>query len=290
MLNAPAYGAIAHFFDARRGLATGIATTAGGFGGVLFPILLRFLLGENGVGFGWSCRILGFILLALCAAANLLIRTRLPPDNNGFTSVWPDLRIFRDKRFTLAAMGVFFMEFGLFVPLTYIVTYATAHSLSTSDSYLALSLLNAGSVFGRFLPGLLADKIGRFNVIILTIALCVITVLGLWLPAGSSRPLLLVFCILFGFASGSNIGLVPVCLGQFCTPHNYGRYYSTAQMLASFGTLTSVPIGGAILGNGDTDAGWLGLILFSGMSYVIALVCYSCARGFSVGWQPKVKF
>lgn len=296
MLNAPAYGAIAHFFDARRGLATGVATTAGGFGGIVFPLLLQFLLGEGGVGFGWSCRILGFILLALCTLANLFIRTRLPPlvkpegdISKKTNSVWPDFTIFRDKRYALSALGIFFMEFGLFVPLTYIVSYATAHGLSGADSTMVLALLNAGSVLGRFLPGLLADKVGRFNVIILTISLCVITVLGLWLPAGSSKPILIAFCVTFGFASGSNLGLVPVCLGQFCAPQDYGRYYSTAQMLASFGTLTSVPIGGALLGDGG-DTGWLGLILFSGMSYAIALGCYTFARGFSIGWKPWSKF
>lgn len=298
MINAPAYGAIAHFFDVRRGLATGVATTAGGVGGIVFPLLLQFLLGDKGVGFGWSCRIMGFILLGLCALANLLIRTRLPPlvvategqVNKKKGSVWPDFTIFRDKRFALSALGIFFMEFGLFVPLTYIVSYATAHGLSTSDSFMVLSLLNAGSVFGRFLPGLLADKIGRFNVIILTITLCVATVLGLWLPSGSSKATIIAFCVTFGFASGSNLGLVPVCLGQFCAPQDYGRYYSTAQMLASFGTLTSVPIGGALLRNGEGSTDWLGLILFSGFSYAVALACYTSARVLAVGWHPMAKF
>ncbi|EFY92585.1 MFS monocarboxylate transporter, putative [Metarhizium acridum CQMa 102] len=298
MLNAPAYGAIAHFFDVRRGLATGLATTAGGVGGIIFPLLLQFLLGDGGVGFGWSCRILGFILLGLCALANIFIRTRLPPQINGTdgeagkkrNSVWPDFTIFQDKRYALSALGIFFMEFGLFVPLTYIVSYAMAHGFDTSESFTVLSLLNAGSVFGRFLPGFLADKIGRFNVIILAISLCVATVLGLWLPSGSSRATVTAFCVMFGFASGSNLGLAPVCIGQFCAPQEYGRYLGTAQMLASFGTLTSVPIGGALLGGGQQSSGWLGLILFSGLSYVVALGCYASARVLATGWHPWVKF
>lgn len=295
MLNAPAYGAIAHYFDVRRGLATGIATTAGGVGGIVFPLLLQFLLGDDGVGFGWSCRILGFILLGLCALANVFIRTRLTPgadDEGGVEkkgSVWPDFAIFGDRRFALAAVGVFFMEYGLFVPLTYIVSYATSHGFDASDASILLSLLNAGSVLGRFLPGLLADIMGRFNVIIMTISLCAATVLGLWLPSAESRPMLIAFCVSFGFASGSNLGLVPVCLGQFCSPRDFGRYYTTAQMVASFGTLSSVPVGGALLGLGG-DTGWLALIVFSGLTYVVALVCYTMARVFAVGWQPWKKF
>ena len=298
MLNGPAYGAIAHFFDARRGLATGITTTAGGIGGIVFPLLLQFLLGENGVGFAWSCRILGFILAALCAVANLLIRVRTQTPSNSpgasfnknASSVWPDLTIFRDKRFALASLGMFFMEFGLFVPLTYIVSYAKAHGLSTTDSFTVLSLLNAGSVFGRFLPGLLADKIGRFNVIILSIALCAATVLGLWIPSGSSKAAIIGFAMTFGFASGSNLSLVAVCIGQLCALHNYGRFFSTALMFPSFATLASVPIGGALLGSGETRDDWLGLMLFAGLSYVIALGCFASARVLAVGWHPLAKF
>lgn len=288
LLNCPAYGAIAHFFNVRRGLATGIATTAGGIGGVIFPIILRELLPS--VGFAWSCRILAFIMLGLAIPANLFIRTRLPPSKHEkMQSVWPDFSVFKDPRFAFASLGIFFMEWGLFIPLTYIVSYAAAQGKDATDSYLLLSYLNAGSVLGRVLPGLLADKIGRFNVIILTIAMCVVTVLGIWLPSGTSNATLITFTVLFGFASGSNLGLVPVCIGQLCDHRRFGRLFSTAMMIASFGTLSSVPIGGALL-DIESGNGWTAVICFSGVSYSVALVCYTTARVLAVGWNPRTIF
>ncbi|KAK3290792.1 major facilitator superfamily domain-containing protein [Chaetomium fimeti] len=293
MLNSPAYGAIAHFFNARRGLATGIASTAGGVGGVIFPILLRELLPS--VGFGWSCRILAFIMLGLAIPSNLFIKTRLPPARGPdgrpkVQSVWPDFTVFKDARFAFASIGIFFMEWGLFIPLTYIVSFAAANGQDATESYLLLSYLNAGSVLGRLLPGVLADRFGRFNVIIVTIALCVITVLALWLPAGTSEAVLIVYAVLFGFASGSNLGLVPVCLGQLCDHRQYGRLFSTAMMVASFGTLSSVPIGGAILDSGSSDEAWRNLIIFAGVAYVVALGCYTTARVLAIGWSPRKIF
>ncbi|KAL2024974.1 hypothetical protein VTK56DRAFT_3673 [Thermocarpiscus australiensis] len=292
MLNCPAYGAIAHFFNVRRGLATGIASTAGGVGGVVFPVLLRALL--PGVGFAWSCRILALIMLGLAIPSNLFIRTRLPPAKGQdgrpkVQSVWPDLSVFKDARFALASIGIFFMEWGLFIPLTYIVSYAAAHGQEATESYLLLSYLNAGSVVGRALPGFMADRFGRFNVIIVTISLCVITVLALWLPARTSKPMLIAYSVLFGFASGSNLGLVPVCLGQLCDHRRYGRLYSTAMMVASFGTLSSVPIGGALL-DAESESGWTSLVIFSGVSYSVALICYAAARVLAVGWSPRKIF
>ncbi|KAK4153976.1 major facilitator superfamily domain-containing protein [Chaetomidium leptoderma] len=293
LLNSPAYGSIAHFFNARRGLATGIASTAGGVGGVVFPVLLRSLL--PGVGFAWSCRVLAFIMLGLAIPSNLFIKTRLTPAKGRdgrpkVQSVWPDFSVFKDARFAFASLGIFFMEWGLFVPLTFIVSFAVDHGQDATESYLLLAYLNAGSVLGRVLPGFLADRFGRFNIIIVTITLCIITTLALWLPAGTSEGLLIAYAVTFGFASGSNLGLVPVCLGQLCDHRRYGRLFSTAMMVASFGTLSSLPIGGVILDSGPSEEAWRNAIIFAGVSYIVALGCYTTARVLAVGWSPRVIF
>ncbi|KAI2615663.1 MFS general substrate transporter [Hypoxylon sp. NC1633] len=284
-LNVPSYGVIAHFFKRRRGLATGLASTAGSIGGIVFPVYLQAVLPR--LGFAWSTRIIGFVLLFLSAVANLLMRSRLPPSKHP-VRVLPDWALFRDLKFSLSCAGVWFMEWGLFTPLTYVVSYAAAHGQAATDAYILLTILSATSFVGRFLPGYLADRWGRFNVIVLTNLLCVASVLGLWLPAGSSRAMLLAFAAVFGFASGSNLGLYPVCVGQLCGARDYGRYFSTAMMVGSFGTLTSLPIAGALLGVGSTpEQGWTALILFSALSYAIAMSCFLGARVLAVSWRVK---
>lgn len=294
LLNAPAYGAIAHYFNEKRGFATGIATTGGGVCGTIFPLFLQSLLGDNGVGFPWTCRIMGFILFGLCIPANLLIKSRKTlrsrHKNMGCRSIWPELRVFRDSRFALAAVGYFFMEWGLFVPVTYMMSYATSHGIGFFEASVLLSVFNASSVLGRFIPGVLADYFGRFNLIISTIGLCATSVLCIWLPITSSKQAFTAFCVVFGFASGSNLSLLPVCLGQLCELENYARYYATAAMAASFGTLSGVPLGGAFLGIGGQSTGWTALIMLSGISYFVSFACYVLARVVAVGWSPTAKF
>jgi MFS family permease len=295
LLNVPAYGAIAHFFRVRRGLATGVASTAGSIGGVVFPLLLQALIPK--LGFAWSTRIVGFILLGLSIPANILIRSRLPPSTR-VASVMPDWTIFKDLRFTLCCAGTWFMEWGIFIPLTYIVSFAVYRGQDATSAYTLLSLLNAGSFFGRVLPGFLADKIGRFNVIVITNALCLIVILGFWFPSVSpmvtehaSNVLIIVFSITFGFTSGSNIGLYPVCVGQLCNSRDYGRFFSTSLMVASFGTLTSVPIGGALLSVGSSrEQSWMALIGFAGLSYFVATSCFLGARVTAVSWRVNKVF
>ena len=186
------------------------------------------------IGFAWSARVLGFLLLALAVPANLFIKARLAPSKEPFRII-PDFTAYKNSSFGLCVAGIFLMEWGLFVALAYLSPYVTAHGQDVLFGFTINALLNVGSFFGRFIPGFLADRLGRFNVIIVTIALCAITVLALWLPAGDSVAIAVVFAITFGFASGTNLGLIPVCLSQLCRVEEYGRYYSAAFILASFG-------------------------------------------------------
>ena len=232
LLNTPSFATIAHWFKRRRGLATGVAATAGSIGGVVLPLILQDLIPK--IGYGWSVRVVGLLLLLLAVPTNLCIKARLPPSNQSM-GVVPDLTAFKNLSFALCSFGVFLMEWGLFVAIAYLSPYVTSHGQDVLFGFTINALLNAGSFFGRWMPGLLADHWGRFNVIIATIALCAITIFTLWLPSGDSKALVIVYALIFGFASGSNLGLIPVCLSQLCRVEDYGRYFAAAYTLASFG-------------------------------------------------------
>lgn len=229
----PAISAVGHFFLEKRGVATGIAATGGSVGGVVFPLTLESLFPK--IGFAWATRVVALICLILVITACVLIKSRLPKKPFSKENVLPDFRIFREPKFALTTAGIFFVEWGLFIPISYISSYALAQGVSDKFSYQLLAILNAGSFFGRWLPGFFADFLGRFNTLIATVALCLLCIVCLWLPAKGNVPLLIVYCALFGFASGSNISLTPVCIGQLCKTENYGRYYATAYTVVSFG-------------------------------------------------------
>ena len=67
---------------------------------------------------------------------------------------------------------------------------------------------------------------------VITVAMCLISVLAVWftssLENGSIIVQLIVFCVFFGFASGSNISLTPVCVGQLCETKVFGRWYGAS--------------------------------------------------------------
>lgn len=84
LLLTPSMGCVAHGFMERRGLASGIAFVGDGFGGVLFPLMIQSLLPQ--VGWEWSIRILGVVLLLLCSMNVTFCRSRIPPRKGAATT------------------------------------------------------------------------------------------------------------------------------------------------------------------------------------------------------------
>ncbi|RFU35277.1 hypothetical protein B7463_g1073, partial [Scytalidium lignicola] len=283
LLFTPCIAAVGHYFHRRRGTATGIAAGGGAMGGIVFPLMLQSLIPR--VGWTWSTRIIGFIFIFLCAMANLLVRSRLPPTKS---SPHPDLRILRDPAFAWTVLGVWFIEWGLFIPLTYLTSYALKEGFAQDLSYQILPILNAGSVFGRWLPGYYADKIGRYNTAIIAVLFTIFLIFAIWLPFGDIKGALILFSLLYGFASGSNISLTPVCVGQLCDTQDYGRYYATCYTIVSLGCLTGIPIAGQIL---VADGGkYWGLILWTGLCYVGSVIAFGVVRVLKGGWGLTVKY
>ena len=285
-----------------RGYATGVATTGGSVGGIIFPLIFQAAVPR--FGFGWAVRTIGFVALVFLTFGNLLIRGRPTPESASIASIKTgatkvrgakiDLKAFKSLKFSLTTAGVFLIEWGLFVPLTYITSYAIHLGMPEAFSYQLLVIMNVGSVFGRWLPGLVADRIGRFNTMCLTVTLCFLCTVGLWLPSNyvtgmvGRKTILIVFALFYGFGSGSGISLTPVCVGQICDVKEYGTKFGTCYFFVSFGTLTGIPIAGEIVTR--MDGAYTGLVAFTACSYVGALMFFAAARIVGAGSKLKTVY
>ncbi|UKZ74302.1 hypothetical protein TrVFT333_001964 [Trichoderma virens FT-333] len=270
---------LGHWFKARRGFATGLASTAGGIGGIVFPLMLTALFER--IGFGWATRVLALICLVCGLIGICLVRSRLPPAKNA--TAHPDFRIFRQIPFLLTTLGVFLLEFSLFIPLTYIATYAQDRGFDDAFAYHLLPIMNAGSVIGRALPGYYADVVGAFNVCLFSVVLSLVSCLCVWLPLGHTKAGIIIFSLLFGFGSGNSIAIAPVCIGRMCKTQEYGRYYATTYTVVSFACLIGIPIAGSIV---QADGGsYTGLIIFTSCIYVGSAILLMLAKTWQLGWK-----
>ncbi len=273
-----------HWFFKGRGIATGIVTSAGPLGGIIFPVMFQQL--EPRLGFGWTVRSIAFICLAMGGIAMCLMRTRLPSSH---AIKWnANFKIFTDIRFLWTIGAMFSIEFACLIPSAYITTYALSKGVDSSLAYQQLAIMNAAQVPGRAVPGWLADRWGRFNVMILSSLPCAIIILAVWLPADGAAAIT-AFSVLFGFLSGTANSLTPVCISQLCKTEDYGSKYGTAYLFLSPATLIGIPVAGAVLRSQD-GLNFSGLILLCGLVYLTSAVLFTLARISGAGWKIKKVF
>lgn len=213
----PAIAAVSRYFHKNKGLAMGITVGGSSLGGVIWPIAINELLNKDGVGFGWTLRAVGFIMLPLLGIAVLTVSMppKAPNDQENAhehqhreagdseqkrDKIGHVARIVKNTTFLLLCGGLAICYLGMFSPFFYVTSYAESLGHSTSFSFYLISIVNAASLFGRILPGFLADRYGHFNLCGLAalfsgiIAFC-------WTPVKSTAALA-IWSLAYGFSSG----------------------------------------------------------------------------------------
>lgn len=148
------------------------------------------------------------------------------------------------------------------------------------------------SLPGRILPGYYGDKHGRFNVMIAMCAFSALVLLVMWLPgtllAPRSAAVYVVTSLLYGFASGAFVGMVPALLGQISPDiTKIGVRQGALFTCISVATLTGSPIAGAILS--QQQGTFWGLQVFAGVMMVACVLFLILARVTLVGLAVRVK-
>lgn len=246
----------------------GIAASGSALGGIIFPIMLDRLLNNTTLGFGWSQRIVAFLVLALVIVAVLTIRPGVPPRVG--TYLLP--RAFKQLEYTLLVAGLFVATWGLFTPFFYLPTFAMEHGMHPDLAWYLISILNAGSFFGRLIGGYLAVIAGSFE--LLSACCAVFGVLTLCLLAASSNAALIVLAVLFGIFSGGIIGLMLAAIAHTAPrPNEIGTYFGMASAILSIAALTGTPITGALISHYHSYSQamiWSGVLVLAGAALIFA--------------------
>ncbi|KAK7735566.1 hypothetical protein SLS53_007479 [Cytospora paraplurivora] len=266
---------INHYFNKRAGLATGVVMAGAAVGGVIFPVALNKLLNDDGLSFGWSVRVCALIILVLLIFANLTIKPRLPPVKQKM-----DYSLMKRPVFILVAAGGWLLNWGMYVPLFYLPSFAITAGVSAELAPYTVAIFNAVSIFGRVFSGTLADKLGTFNVVVINSILCAVT-LFVWAGTDNLAGVMVV-TILQGLFIGSIVSLQAAIVTVITPDPKYlGSMLGITMAIWACGGLTGPPIAGAILKvNGDyTGFGsYNGPGYFGGASLVVGSALFFTAR------------
>ncbi|KAM7194425.1 putative MFS monocarboxylate transporter [Naviculisporaceae sp. PSN 640] len=300
-LTLPPMTAVSRTLPSHRGLVIGIVVAGSSIGGIIWPIMLERLLSNPSLSFGWVMRIVGFTMLPLLLFASITIRDHsghiqkhnkkapaqiessesdspstpshlTKPSNRWSSSVLP---ILKSPTFLLLSTGLAISYLGTFLPFFYIVSYATSSVRGLSPdipSYLA-AIINAASLFGRTVPGHLADRgLGHFNLLIAAVFLS--GVIGFTWTCANTLAGLVIWCLAYGFTSGAILSLQSACAGKIVGLEKQGVGMGLVMGGLAVTSLVGGPIGGTLV----ADHGYLGLSMFTGATMIAGSLLVGAAR------------
>ncbi|KAF3906053.1 hypothetical protein ABW21_db0207161 [Orbilia brochopaga] len=263
----PALGVVGQYFFLKRGAAMGLVVAGSSLGGVILPIMIANLIKET--TFGWTVRAIGFLFAGLLWIACITVKERLPHRTGTFFLP----KAFKDPVYVLFVAGNFFALWGMFTPFFFIPSFALKLGMSSTMSVYLVSILNGLSFPGRVLPGIVADKFGKMNCLVVAPIVTGILIWS-WLAVDSPAGLI-VLTAFFGFWSGSLISMFPAVMAQIVpNPREIGTYIGMAMGISGFAGLTGSPIAGALL----TKYGYTAAISFSGSCMLVGIILLATAR------------
>ena len=223
------------WFPHKKGVVTGIIVAALGFGGVIFtPVVEKLIVtfGGEGVGEPKTFMVLSGIFLIVCTVGSLFLKN--PPEGYMAGSVtantntaptikdYTPAKMLKTKQFYLIVFTYMLACMGGLMMIGFAKPIAIAKGLSDTATIgvLAISMFNS---VGRLIWGMVSDKIGRKNTII--ILLVGNAVLSLFVTAVDGY-MIYVLIALIGFFYGGLISTFPsLTADTFGAKHmatNYG--------------------------------------------------------------------
>ncbi|KAJ2744507.1 hypothetical protein GGI20_002908 [Coemansia sp. BCRC 34301] len=195
----------------RRGLALAVVYLGSGLGGMWISLLTRTCI--ETVGRPWSNRIIGCIMIVLGVGLSPLIIAR-NANRQKRPAKLIDFSVVTEWRFLFIAAAGFFAMGPNTIPYllmpTYVADVLKEHSKLGSS---LVTIINVSGIFGRFLAGMLADRFGPVNILIVWVFLAAFSQLGIWLPF-ASVPAVIASAALFGVAGASIVGMLLNALSQ----------------------------------------------------------------------------
>ncbi|KAF9956680.1 hypothetical protein BGZ72_002566 [Mortierella alpina] len=294
----PAIGAPSHWFDAKRGLALGLAVSGTGLGGLGLAPATQALM--DSVGVAWTLRALALFALIVCGTASFLIVERengkkMPEPTPAITDVeigqiaeklsmkkkptglagfFAELKVFKNPQFLSLTFAELSASIGFLIPMYYFQTYSLFIGLSTQNGALIAGLSSGASCIGRIVLGYAADRLPKTAVVSVCAWMTAGSILIVW-TLSKSFGVYLLFALLYGFFAGGYVSLVPLVLSETFGAHQLSTVIGFMYAASGVGMLSGAPIAGMILDATKPNISYLPVIMTAGGTLLLGALCIS---------------
>lgn len=250
----PLASTLSKWFIIKRGLVLGIFTAGIGMGAVIFSPLVEFLIST----YTWrtSYMILGIITWMVILSSAIFLKENpkemgLQPDGvkvNGYPRRKPSHQDYTRQGITIGnavLTTTFWILLTIHVinymstvtPMVHIVPFATDCGISSMIAASQLAVIGGCSILGRLVVGAVSDRVGAKN--LLPVMLIVEAVMLFFLTQSKHAMTFYIFSIIFGFAYGGSVPLVPAITAE---------YFGLGSMGSIFGLMSFAGVLGGAMG------------------------------------------
>jgi len=160
---------------------------------------------------------------------------------------------------------------GLFVPFVFLADYAEEQGISDVKAATLVGIIGGVSVVSRLGLGGLADRIGTVRLYVLSFMMMA-GAHWVWLSAGGSYLLLVVYAAVLGLGYGGFIALSPAVLADRFGLTGLGGILGTLYTAAGLGAFVSPPLAGWIIDQSGYSAAALYASLAATAGFVVLLM------------------
>lgn len=249
-------------------------------GGILYPIIFHRLFDQ--IGFAWTCRAIGLVILVTIAIPITVFQLRVKPSGKRKLL---DLMAFHEPAYTFFVLGETLEFISLNIPFYYIQYFAISEGITTNGlGFYLLSILTTGSVLRRILPNIFANLIGPFNIIFTCTVISGAMMFAL--VNLSSLAGVVIVAFLYGFFTGAFVSLPPTCFVKLSPDRALiGTRIGMGYVVMTIGNLVGTPAAGVILQNWGFNAVWI----FGGGVSIAGGIAMMISRNFQGGWKLLIR-
>ena len=237
----PMVATVGGWFARRRTAALGVSVAGIGMGTLVMAPLSEALIDR----YGWRT---SYVVLAIGGSGLLLVASvgaRRPPlaTHQEPASI---RRVVRDRGFVVVYLASVLVSLALFVPFVFIKSYAEDRGISSGAAATLVGVIGGASIAGRLGLGGLASRLGPLRVMQASFVIMAGSFV-LWLVAGSSLVVLVVFAIVMGVGYGGFIALAPAVIAMLYGTRDLGAILGALYTAAAIGGLIGPPVAGEVI-------------------------------------------
>lgn len=268
---------IRNWFEAKQGLATGIAYAGTGIGAaIMAPIV-----GQIVTGMGWQAvfRVIGVIVILIGLPTVILLVREKPEDmgltayrgknddagdkntGSGFTGITFQNAL-KTPVFWMLMIAIFLLAIMAAAPNVHSVPYLTDIGYSTTFAASIVSAIMIMLTVAKIVLGVFFDRFGSLAGSVFLSICCVLFPLLALVAGNPGVPW--IYAVFYGMASSGASVPIAILASKYFGNLEYATIFSVFSMVSTFGQSFGAPIMGAIFDtSGSYYGAWIMLFVFA---------------------------